>query len=337
MPKETGCEFCDIVAGRAFTREVLRTPDVVAFFPTEPAALGHVLVIPTSHASTIYELNSAMAEPLAMATIAVAQAIHDTFAPAGLNVIQSNGAAATQTVPHVHVHVVPRDTNDALGTFWPKVGVTDTNALDDARVRLATTLSKHQPSTLNAEDRRHHLQLVSNVIERLSKASARTKGWAVAVSGAAFGAGSFADRWEFSLIGLAALLVFLDQDTRYLREERLYIALFKAADAGKITPFNMEKDSFRTEVDSYGKILRSWSVLRFYLAFLALGVTATIGGIVHERADDVAVHVPNPAATASATAQPEPGAPTSPPAPEDVQPEMGSTPTPESTLTASPD
>lgn len=282
MGKKLDCEFCDIVAGRTSAREVLRTADVVAFFPTEPAVLGHVMIIPTRHMSTIYDVDSAAAVPLATATVAVAQAIHESLAPAGLSIVQSNGSAATQTVPHLHVHVVPREPNDPIGDFWPKTGVTDSNALDETRARLASELGgTTSPNPADPEDRRHHLQLITTVVERLSKASARSKGWAVAVSSAAFGVGWLGDQWQIGLIGLVALLVFLDLDTRYLREERLFIALFRAANESKVAPFDMNKDAFRAEVDSYGKTLRSWSVLRFYLPFLVLGVVTTIGGLGH--------------------------------------------------------
>ncbi len=97
----------------------MRSERVVAFFPLEPATLGHTLVIPTSHIPDIWALDDVTASTLAYATMCVARAVREALAPDGLNIIQSNGAAATQTVEHLHVHVVPRWEGDAMGRIWP--------------------------------------------------------------------------------------------------------------------------------------------------------------------------------------------------------------------------
>jgi hypothetical protein len=147
------------------------------------------------------------------------------------------------------------------------------------------TTGNHLPPAAT-EDKRHHLQLISNVIERHSQASARTKGWTIAASGAAFGVAAFDGRWYISLLGLGAILVFLDQDTRYLREERKFVALYRAANEDKVAPFDMNKDAFKNQVASYWGILFSWSVFRFYFIFLVLGIAATVGGLLHAEDDD---------------------------------------------------
>jgi len=147
-----------------------------------------------------------------------------------------------------------------------------------------TDQNNQQPG--GAEDKRHYLQLISNVIERHSQASARTKGWTIAAAGAAFGVAAFDGRWYISLLGLGAILVFLDQDTRYLREERKFVALYRAANKDQVAPFDMDKDAFADKVDSYWEVLFSWSVFRFYLIFLVLGIAATVGGLLHAEDDD---------------------------------------------------
>jgi histidine triad (HIT) family protein len=113
------CEFCEIVAREEPARIVMRSDEVVAFFPLEPATLGHTLVIPTVHVRDIWGLGDRQASALALATIRVAHAVRAAMSPDGLNIIQSNGEAATQTVPHLHVHVVPRWFDDAMGPIWP--------------------------------------------------------------------------------------------------------------------------------------------------------------------------------------------------------------------------
>ncbi len=114
------CPFCEIVArDDDDAREVYRDEHVVAFFPTEPATLGHALLVPRAHVPDIWALDDQTAAYLASATIRLAGAIKRAMHPAGLNVIQSNGKAATQTVMHLHVHLVPRQPDDGLGRIWP--------------------------------------------------------------------------------------------------------------------------------------------------------------------------------------------------------------------------
>lgn len=114
------CPFCEIVQrDDPDAREVFRDAHVVAFFPTEPATLGHTLIIPRKHIPDIWALDESTAEHLAKATLRVARAVREAMRPDGLNIIQSNGEAATQSVLHLHVHVVPRWSNDVIGRIWP--------------------------------------------------------------------------------------------------------------------------------------------------------------------------------------------------------------------------
>lgn len=119
MGLDPDCEFCEIVAREEPARIVTRSKQVVAFFPLEPATLGHTLLVPTAHVPDIWALEDTQASALAVATLRVAHAVKAAMSPDGLNVIQSNGEAATQTVPHVHVHVVPRWFDDGMGPIWP--------------------------------------------------------------------------------------------------------------------------------------------------------------------------------------------------------------------------
>jgi len=100
-------------------REVFRNEHVVAFFPLEPATLGHTLVVPRAHVEDIWGLDDETAKDLAVVTTKLARVVREALSPDGLNIIQSNGRAATQTVPHLHVHVVPRWAGDAVGRIWP--------------------------------------------------------------------------------------------------------------------------------------------------------------------------------------------------------------------------
>ena len=100
-------------------REVYRDSHVVAFFPLEPATLGHTLIVPRDHIPDIWSVDEATAARLAEVTVRLANVMRQALQPEGLNVIQSNGEAATQTVPHLHVHLLPRWKGDAVGRIWP--------------------------------------------------------------------------------------------------------------------------------------------------------------------------------------------------------------------------
>ncbi|MBL7255954.1 HIT family protein [Paractinoplanes lichenicola] len=120
MDSQLECPFCEIVRkSDPDAREIYRDDNIVAFFPTEPATLGHTLLVPRRHIEDIWALDSRTAEGLSRVSLKIASAIRRAVNPDGLNVIQSNGDAATQTVPHLHVHVVPRWRDDRFGRIWP--------------------------------------------------------------------------------------------------------------------------------------------------------------------------------------------------------------------------
>ena len=114
------CPFCAIVErDDPDVREVYRDEEAVAFFPTEPAVLGHTLVIPRRHVPVVWELSEDEAQHLGLLISRMSRVIVETVNAEGLNVIQSNGETATQSVPHVHFHLVPRWADDSIGRIWP--------------------------------------------------------------------------------------------------------------------------------------------------------------------------------------------------------------------------
>lgn len=133
------CPFCEIVQrDDPDAREVYRDQHVVAFFPTEPAVLGHTMVVPREHIPDIWSLDEDTAAHLARATVRLAGAVREAVSPEGLNIIQSNGEAATQTVFHLHVHLVPRWAGDAMGPIWPEETDYSEQQKDAALERLRT-------------------------------------------------------------------------------------------------------------------------------------------------------------------------------------------------------
>lgn len=113
------CAFCSIVSGLELAREVLRSSACVAFFPDHPAVLGHTLIVPRKHIPDLLSLDRPTAHALADAVRGLAPALLEATDADGLNVIQSNGRAAGQTVFHLHVHLVPRRQGDRMPDLWP--------------------------------------------------------------------------------------------------------------------------------------------------------------------------------------------------------------------------
>ncbi|MDE3721379.1 HIT domain-containing protein [Nocardiopsis sp. N85] len=128
--QDQGCPFCAIAQQRAPAREVLRTEDVVAFLPDVPAVLGHTLLIPRQHARDIWDVDVRLGQALTNATRQVVAAVSAATGTRELNIIQSNGAAAGQSVFHLHVHVVPRRHGDRMPHLWPPDANWSPGALD---------------------------------------------------------------------------------------------------------------------------------------------------------------------------------------------------------------
>lgn len=117
---EPSCPFCEIVEGRTPAERVYETPEVLAFLPLAPATEGHTLVIPKRHITDLWHADTDSLMPVMTASLLVAQALRRAFSPDGLNLINSTGHAATQTIFHLHVHLVPRWKEDRMADFWPE-------------------------------------------------------------------------------------------------------------------------------------------------------------------------------------------------------------------------
>jgi histidine triad (HIT) family protein len=114
-----GCKFCDIVAHEVPTDLVLDEPQVSAFLDQRPVFPGHVLVVPRAHFETLVDLPLPLVEPLFATTRRVAAAVTRAMLADGTLVLMNN--RVSQSVPHLHVHVVPRRFKDGLrGFLWPR-------------------------------------------------------------------------------------------------------------------------------------------------------------------------------------------------------------------------
>jgi histidine triad (HIT) family protein len=110
---------CAIVAGELDAEVVLREDEVVAFLDHRPVFKGHVLVSPVRHVDTLLDLPTALMVPVLTAAQRVATALGTALGAQGTFVAVNN--VVSQSVPHLHVHVVPRTKGDGLrGFFWPR-------------------------------------------------------------------------------------------------------------------------------------------------------------------------------------------------------------------------
>ena len=113
------CVFCAIVTGAADSFEVARTEHTVAFLDNRPVFKGHVLVVPTKHVVTLPDLPDDLLAPFFGEVRRVAAVIPETLGAQGTFVALNN--KVSQSVAHLHCHVVPRTKGDGLrGFFWPR-------------------------------------------------------------------------------------------------------------------------------------------------------------------------------------------------------------------------
>jgi len=110
------CIFCRIVNGEIPAEVIAREPDVVAFLDVQPLADGHVLVVPRAHAAAVEDLSPEAADALFRTVVRLAGPVREGLGAAGTTIGINNGEATGQTVPHVHVHIVPRWPDDGAGT-----------------------------------------------------------------------------------------------------------------------------------------------------------------------------------------------------------------------------
>ena len=117
------CVFCSIIAGTTPGEVVLDEDDLVAFLDTRPVFKGHVLLVPREHVVTLPDLPAALRDGFLAAAQRLASAMVEGLGAQGSFVAINN--VVSQSVPHLHLHVVPRTKGDGLrGFFWPRTKYT---------------------------------------------------------------------------------------------------------------------------------------------------------------------------------------------------------------------
>jgi histidine triad (HIT) family protein len=121
------CLFCSIVAGDVPGVRVLETDDLVGFLDTRPVFKGHTLLVPREHVVTLPDLPDRLRDPFLAAGQRLAAAMVEGLGAQGSFVAMNN--TVSQSVPHLHLHVVPRTKGDGLrGFFWPRTKYADGEA-----------------------------------------------------------------------------------------------------------------------------------------------------------------------------------------------------------------
>jgi histidine triad (HIT) family protein len=134
-----GCVFCSIIAGVTPAHVVLDEPDLVAFLDGRPVFKGHVLLVPREHVVTLLDLPARLRDPFLDAAQRLARAVVDGLGAQGSFVAMNN--VVSQSVAHLHLHVVPRTKGDGLrGFFWPRTKYAEGEASEYA-ARLRTVIA----------------------------------------------------------------------------------------------------------------------------------------------------------------------------------------------------
>ncbi len=137
--RDPSCAFCAIVAGETPAHVVASDERTLAFLDARPVFPGHVLLVPRDHHETLGDLPPALIEPLFGAAQRLAVAVEAAMEAHGTFVAMNN--SVSQSVPHLHVHVVPRRRKDGLrGFFWPRQPYPDDAAMEEVAARIRAAL-----------------------------------------------------------------------------------------------------------------------------------------------------------------------------------------------------
>jgi histidine triad (HIT) family protein len=133
------CVFCEIAAKRLAASFVLDEPEVLAFLDAHPLFHGHVLVVPRAHIVTLGDLNAESLAVYFAAVQRVARALPEALGCDGTFVANNN--IVSQSVPHLHFHIVPRRRKDGLrGFFWPRVKYASDGERDEIAQKIVSAL-----------------------------------------------------------------------------------------------------------------------------------------------------------------------------------------------------
>ena len=135
------CIFCKIVSGEIPAVKVLDEELVVAFMDINPSSKGHMLVVPKNHAENIFEIPESDLVALIKAVKRCAKAVKKALNAEGITILQLNGKASDQIVPHLHIHVIPRWENDGLSVSTWEMKPGDMEEIQEIALKVKEYLS----------------------------------------------------------------------------------------------------------------------------------------------------------------------------------------------------
>ena len=128
--KDNNCIFCKIANGEIPSRTVCENEKFRVILDLGPATKGHALVLPKEHFADLFEIPADWAADAMKTAQEAAALIKEKLQADGLNIVQNNGETAGQTVPHFHIHIIPRYKGDGQNILW-KPGSPSSAELDD--------------------------------------------------------------------------------------------------------------------------------------------------------------------------------------------------------------
>lgn len=139
---DPSCVFCKIVAGQIKAQTVYEDEGVVAFLDATPIFPGHTLICPKEHYLTLMDVPPSMLEPLFSASQRICRAVEKGLDAQGSFVAINN--KISQSVPHLHVHVIPRRPKDGMkGFFWPRRPYKDQDEMASTAEAIRSAIERH--------------------------------------------------------------------------------------------------------------------------------------------------------------------------------------------------
>ena len=135
------CIFCKIIEGEIPAVKVLDEELVLAFMDINPSSRGHMLVVPKKHAENIFEISEGDLAAVIKAVKRCATAVKEALKAEGVTVLQLNGTASDQIVPHLHIHIMPRWENDGLSVSTWEMKPGDMEEIKDIARKVKEHLS----------------------------------------------------------------------------------------------------------------------------------------------------------------------------------------------------
>lgn len=123
--KKNDCVFCKIIKGEIPSATIYENDEFKVILDRFPSSLGHVLVLPKEHIENIFEMPEEKSGKIFELVSKIAPIVKRQLNCDGINIIQNNGEAAGQSVPHFHIHIIPRYNKDGLNILWKPTEPTD--------------------------------------------------------------------------------------------------------------------------------------------------------------------------------------------------------------------